>query len=205
MPLADLFWYDEYDTAHPLRSFLPTAARVLFQPRRFFARVDPEGSFLTPLVFASFYSGVYATLSTISAALMEVTVHGASLALPNLIGATLANILASILAVWLLTPPLAAVCHLLVRLVVGRSNRGFRATFRVMAYAGATDLIGWVPIVGLPLAGVWALVLTTIGFRELHATTLRRAAAAMLLPAALSVVGAAGLLLAGPPFDLARR
>jgi hypothetical protein len=193
-PSSDLFWYDEYDTARPVRSFVRTAARVLFRPRRFFARLDPEGSFLTALAFASGYVGVYAALSTISSALVEVALHGATLALPNVIGATLANIGASVLAVWVLTPVTAAVYHLFVRLLIGAGHRGYRATFRVLAYAGTADLVGWVPFVGLLLAVLWAVYLGTVGLRELHATTTGRALAALLVPSVLlGAVAAAGV------------
>jgi hypothetical protein len=189
---TDVFWYDEYDTARPLRSFASTAARVLFRPRSFYARLDPEGSFLTALAFASGYVGVYAALSTISSALVEVELHGASLALPNVVGATLANIGASVLAVWVLLPLAALVYHLFVRLLIGASNRGYRATFRVLAYAGAADLVGWVPFVGLLLAAVWAVYLATVGLRELHATTTGRALAALVVPSLLLAAVTAG-------------
>jgi hypothetical protein len=191
---TDLFWYDEFDTARPLRSFAATAARVLFRPRSFFARLDPEGSFLTALAFASVYVGVYAALSTISAALVEVALHGATLALPNVVGATLANIGASVLAVWVLLPLAAVVYHLCVRLLIGPTNRGYRATFRVLAYAGAADLVGWIPFVGLLLAGVWALYLGTVGLRELHSASFGRALAALAIGSlVVGAVAAAGL------------
>ena len=204
-PGTDLFWYDEYETARPLRSFGRTATRVLFRPRSFFARLDPEGSFLTALAFASGYVGVYAALSTISSALVEVELHGATLALPNVVGATLANIAASILAVWVVLPIATVVYHLFVRLLIGPSNRGYRATFRVLAYAGAAELIGWVPFVGLLLAAVWAVYLATVGLRDLHATTAGRALAALAVPtlvlAALMAAGAAWVMLGPPTLD----
>jgi hypothetical protein len=207
--VPDLFWYDEYDTTRPLRSFVRTAVRVLVRPQHFFARLDPEGSFLIALAFASVYVGVYAALSTVSSALVEVALHGATLAFPNVVGATLANIGASILAVWVLSPLLAAIYHLFVRLMVGASNRGYRATFRVVAYAGVADLVGWVPFVGLLLAGVWALYVGTIGLRELHATSTPRALAAVLIPSlllvALTVLGVLWLLLGPAVLDQLRR
>jgi hypothetical protein len=202
---SDLFWYDEYDTARPLRSFGRTAARVLFRPGAFFARLDPEGSFLTALAFASGYVGVYAALSTISSALVEVELHGATLALPNVVGATLANIAASILAVWVALPIAAAVYHVFVRLLIGPSNRGYRATFRVLAYAGAAELVGWIPFVGLLLAAVWAVYLATVGLRELHTSTVGRALAALAVPSLLLAVvtaaGVAGVMLGPAALD----
>jgi hypothetical protein len=207
-PGTDLFWYDEYETAQPLRSFGRTAARVLFRPRSFFARLDPEGSFLTALAFASGYVGVYAALSTISSALVEVELHGATLALPNVVGATLANIVASVLAVWVALPVAAAVYHVFVRLLIGPSNRGYRATFRVLAYAGAPELVGWVPFVGLLLAAVWAVYLATLGLRELHASTASRALAALavasLLLAALTAAGVAWVMFGPSALDQLR-
>jgi hypothetical protein len=78
-----------------------------------------------------------------------------------------------------------------VRLVVGASNAGYRATFRVLAYAGAAELVGWVPFVGLLLAVVWAVYLGTLGLRQLHATTTARALAAVLIPSLLLALLAA--------------
>jgi Yip1 domain len=118
--------------------------------------------------------------------------------LPNVVGATLANIAASILAVWVVLPIAAGVYHVFVRLLIGPSNRGYRATFRVLAYAGAAELVGWVPFVGLLLAAVWAVSLATLGLRELHATTASRALAALavasLVLAAVAAAGVAGVM-----------
>jgi hypothetical protein len=203
---VDPFWFDEYDTGRPFRSFVPTVGQVLLRPRRFFARLDPEGGFLTPLAFASGYVAIYAALSTIASALVEVRLHGATLALPNVLGATLANIGASILAVWLASPLVVAVYHLFVRVVVGRANRGYRATFRVLTYTGATDLIGWLPYVGPFVAGAWALYVGSLGLRELHQTSLRRALAALLIPTLLAGTLAALGVIFGPTLvELTRR
>jgi hypothetical protein len=204
--VVDLFWYEEYETGRPFKSFLPTAAKVLFRPRRFFARLDPEGSFLTGLAFASVCVGVYAALSTVSSAMVEVVLRGATLTTPNVIGATLANVGASVLAVWLLTPIAAAVYHLTVRLLVGRTNRGYRATFRVITYSGATDLVGWLPFVGPLVACAWALYLGTLGLRELHMTTTRRALAAVLVPTGtVASLGVGWLLFGAAALELIRR
>jgi hypothetical protein len=115
-----------------------------------------------------------------------------------------------VLAVWVLMPLAALVYHLFVRLLIGSGNRGYRATFRVLAYAGAADLVGWVPFVGLLLAALWAVYLATLGLRELHATTTGRALAALAVPsvllAAATAAGMAWVMLGSSGLDqLVRR
>ncbi len=79
------------------------------------------------------------------------------------------------------------VYHLLVRLIVGRRNGGLEATFRVLSYALAVQIVSWLPLVNL-LAGVYALYLCAFGFREVHSTTYGRATAIVALPILLFIL-----------------
>jgi hypothetical protein len=66
----------------------------------------------------------------------------------------------------------AGIAHLLVRLVVGATNAGFGATFRVAAYTSVTSLVSWIPFVGGLLA-LYGIYLAVVGIREMHDTTTR--------------------------------
>jgi hypothetical protein len=176
-------WFDEYDHRRPISSLFATAGRVLSHPQRFFEGLDPEGSFLTPTAFAIGAYIVYAVLAGFSytAAIALVEQHPFTLA-PAL-GAVVGN-LAGVPVVLLLTPLFVAVTHLCVRLFAGERGAGYRATYRAICYASAPDILAWVPVVGLVVDVVWAVVLATIGLRVMHHTTTRRA----LLVVVLSVV-----------------
>ena len=94
----------------------------------------------------------------------------------------------------------AVIAHLLVRLVVGATNAGFGATFRVVAYTSVTSLVSWIPFVGGLLA-LYGIYLAVVGIREMHNTTTGKALVVVLLPVIVIVVLALlGLLVAGAIF-----
>ena len=78
----------------------------------------------------------------------------------------------------------AGTYHLLVLLLVRPSHAGFEATFRVVCYVVAIQLVGWIPIVNI-VAGIYAIVLSILGIREVHNTTTGRALVIVLIPVAV--------------------
>ena len=78
----------------------------------------------------------------------------------------------------------AGIYHLLVLLLVRPGNAGFEATFRVVCYVAAIQLISWIPIVNI-LAAIYGIVLSVFGIREVHSTTTGRAVAIVLIPVAV--------------------
>lgn len=90
----------------------------------------------------------------------------------------------------------AGICQLLVRVVVGRGNAGFGATFRVLAYTAAVNLVGWIPILGL-LLSLYSLYLQVVGLREVHETSLGKAILVLLLFVGVWIVvgGVLGVIL----------
>lgn len=84
-----------------------------------------------------------------------------------------------------------------------RERRGFWGTFPVVAYGGgAISLFSWMPILGYP-ASIYGICVSTVGGREMHATSTTRASlAAPLLaapfPALLSLLLAPALSLTPP-------
>ena len=73
----------------------------------------------------------------------------------------------------------AAWLHLWVYLFGGR--KGFRETLKALAF-GETPalLLGWIPVVGI-LGGIWALILSVLGIRELHGISTTRAIGAVIV------------------------
>ena len=60
--------------------------------------------------------------------------------------------------------------QLLARLIVGATNSGFQATFRVASYTQVTSLVNWIPFIG-PLLALYGIYLSIVGIREMHKTT----------------------------------
>jgi hypothetical protein len=80
----------------------------------------------------------------------------------------------------------AAWLHLWVYLFGGR--KGYRETFKALAF-GETPalLLGWIPLVGI-LAGIWSLVLSILGVRELHGISTTRALGAVILAVIIPLI-----------------
>jgi hypothetical protein len=76
----------------------------------------------------------------------------------------------------------AGIIHLFL-LLVGGANRGFEATFRVVAYAGgSTALFNIFPLCGGLVGLVWGIVVQILGLKELHETSGGKAALAVFGP-----------------------
>lgn len=83
-----------------------------------------------------------------------------------------------------------ALTHAAVLILLLRRSAGLSATFRIVAYGQVSQLVNWVPLVGLALGLVYGSVLAVIGVRRMHDAGRGLAVAVVALP----VVLAAGLL-----------
>lgn len=91
----------------------------------------------------------------------------------------------------------AGILHLFLMLF-GGANRGFEATFRVIAYVGgATALFNAIPICGGLILFVWSTVCEVIGAKEAHQTTTWQALLAVLTPLLLCCCCVAAMMAAG--------
>jgi hypothetical protein len=194
----------DYDLSNPLESFADTVRRVVLQPVGFFAALPRSGSLLNPLIFALICTVISAILGGILrlAGVGEGFVAGYGLQVPEnqdfgeFIGSVIFAPIGGAIGVFVV----AGIAHLLVRLVVGATNSGFGATFRVASYTGVTSLVSWIPIVGWIL-GLYGIYLSVVGIREMHGTTTGKALLVVLIPVIVVVVLALlGLLVAGAVF-----
>jgi hypothetical protein len=96
------------------------------------------------------------------------------------------NVMYGFVATMLALVVITGVYHLFVRLIVGRNNSGMGATFRVLCYVQAVQLLTWLPLLNI-LAGIYGLYLSAFGFQEVHSTTFGRAAAVAALPILLLI------------------
>jgi hypothetical protein len=194
----------DYDLSNPVESFADVVRRVVLQPVGFFAGLPRRGSLLNPLVFALICTEIAAILGGILslAGVGGAFVTGYGFQVPEnqglgeFIGSLVFAPIGSAIGVFVV----AGIAHLLVRLVVGATNAGFGATFRVAAYTSVTSLVSWIPFVGGLLA-LYGIYLGVVGIREMHSTTTGKALVVVLLPVIVIVVFALlGLLVAGAIF-----
>ncbi len=170
-------------------ALVETTQKILFSPVEFFSRMPVTGGLGSPLLYALLVG--YASLAVASVYdFVFLTVTGSRL------GPEFERVLAftggtSGLIVGLIIGPVVIVAQLfilagiyhLVLLLFGGAQRGFEATFRVLAYAGAAGLLALVPLCGRPLLQpMYSLVLIGIGFAKAHQIGGGKAVAATLLP-----------------------
>jgi hypothetical protein len=194
----------DYDLSNPVESFADVVRRVVLQPVGFFAGLPRRGSLLNSLVFALICTEIAAILGGILslAGAGRAFVTGYGFQVPEnqgfgeFIGSVILAPIGGVIGVFVV----AGIAHLLVRLVVGATNAGFGATFRVAAYTSVTSLVSWIPFVGGLLA-LYGIYLAVVGIREMHSTTTGKALVVVLLPVIVVVVLAfLGLLVAGAIF-----
>src|ERR687886_1585729 len=194
----------DYDLSNPVESFADVVRRVVLQPAQFFAGLPRRGSLLNPLVFALICTEIAAILGGILslAGVGGAFVTGYGFEAPEnqgvgeFIGSVVFAPIGGAIGVFVV----AGIAHLLVRLVVGATNAGFGATFRVASYAAVTSLVSWIPVIG-GLLGLYGVYLAVVGIREMHQTTTGKALVVVLFPVLVVLVLALlGLLVAGAVF-----
>jgi hypothetical protein len=198
----------DYDLSNPVGSFVDTVRRVVLQPVGFFAGLPRSGSLLNPLIFALICTEVSVILGGILrlAGVGEGFVAGYGFQVPEeqdfgeFVGSVIFGPIGGAISVFVI----GGIAHLLVRLVVGATNSGFGATFRVASYASVTSLVSWIPIIG-GLLGLYGIYLAVVGIREMHGTTTGKAVLVVVIPVIVVVVLALlGLLVAGAVFFSSR-
>jgi len=173
----------------------------LFSPTLAFRRAKDEhpGKTMTYMVVLAVFYSVMSTLLTI----LEIFIHPfAELSLIEPGPAEPLVIASWLLRILVLTLALAAVfglvLHVFVYLAGGRN--GVWQTEKSVFYSlTPMFVLGWIPVIGFTVGGIWSLVLGIIGIRELHGLGDTKAAIAMILAlvlfAAIAVLTCGDLLL----------
>lgn len=174
-----------YPGYHAPENFWGALIGVWFSPRRFFARLDPQGGLLRPILFAS--TVLYLNL-ILEAALQAVWIQEFNYAfLYFFLGIPFALVLAPIL--------IAGLAALVLVVLDGSPSRAkFGPVFRHLCYASGVGVVLWIPF-GPLLAIAWGVYAATIAVKEALNESWNRAAAAALIP--LGAVVAILLLLTG--------
>lgn len=188
-----------------LGALVDTTKLLLLQPAQAFERMSLTISPWRPLAYAL----IVGCVGFLFTCIYNVVFSGAMRQMMSHFGNTAqGEQLASAAFIWAyaLLSPLwvslgiligAAILHLFL-MIFGAAGRGFGATFRVMCYTGAPNVLMVLPFCGAIAAGIWSLVLLIIGIAIAQRTTRTRAAMAILLPGiACCVCGASLGFLAG--------
>ncbi len=166
----------------------------IMSPTEGFRRMKEQGDFVSPIFFAvlvmwvgTFMGQIWGLLFGSVTTLLPGMNEGAAAALA---GRGVITIGFLVLVPFLAVIGLflgAGLFHLCLMMVGGteRSGAGFEGTLRVLAYASVAHLAQVIPLVGMLIAPVWAMVLFVLGFMAVHKTSQGKAIVAVLIPLAL--------------------
>ncbi len=174
-----------------------TWKQTIFGPQAFWASVKPNASWTDALFYAWILFAVGTLLSAPFGALGVGRASVQSLLdqigeLPPSTRAAIRNAVGGMGGVHVVSSLVfypvgliiyAAIQHLFCMLF-GAAKNGYFATFRVLAYASATNVVGLLPCLGI-LAGLYGMVLVILGLSSVQETSLGRATGAVLLPVVL--------------------
>jgi hypothetical protein len=178
-------------------AYWETTKKIMFQPNTAFDRVIPEtGQWWDPLSYAIF-SNFIATFWILiiygiagGAGLIGAMTKSDS---SNMSVGLVAGIAVGVVFACIIFVPLMATMtvfigggieHLCLKLI-GVPTRGFEATVRAYCYGQAPMFWGVVPICGMYVYPIWALVCRIFAYKSMHKTTGGKAAAGALLPTIL--------------------
>jgi hypothetical protein len=165
-----------------------TFKAVLFSPGDLFAHLSYREGIKEPLAFAL----LFGSLGTLFALFWQILLISGpilpfDLGLADEFGFVVLFMAMAVFVPLFVTLAVfvsSGVLHLLLLLVRGGQN-GFEATFRVMAYSQATQVLGLIPFIGGLAGSLWLLVIQMIGVREMHETSYVKVILAFLIPFAL--------------------
>lgn len=177
------------DIAETIKGFLMAPVRS-FQKARSATAGDSIKYFIILLIINAILTVIVdlvmgsAMLSAIKQAMGQLGMGEIFLA--ETIGVAIGAIIFVILAL-ILVFVIGGWLHIFVYALGGR--KGYLETVKALIF-GSTPymLIGWIPVIGTIIGGIWSLVLSIIGVRELHQVSTGRAFGAVILSAVILLV-----------------
>ncbi len=137
------------------------------------------GYFIVLLIFYALLSGIISALGIMRNPLPSLLNMGLGQADPLIEFLTVFFV---VIIVWLFMLLIWGLwLHLWVYVIGGR--KGLLQTEKAVLY-GTTPflLIGWIPVIGPVLGGLWSIVLQILGIRELHELSTTKAILALVIP-----------------------
>lgn len=180
--------WDERATLGLWVAWWRTSVAMISRPTQTLESASPEAPLVSSLVFALLSSvvGMVPTALAYGVMLLPVVLSGSpELKLP--LSPALVPVIAVAYALVLLGVQLAAFFvyasfdHLALKLF-GAQPKSFEVTARAQALSMGPYLLGLIPMCGLYIFPIWALVLRILGVMHLHRVTAGKATAAVLVP-----------------------
>ena len=186
-----------------LNALVETTKQILSQPTTFFRAMPPSGGIGSPLLYAVIVGWIGTALTSFYLALFQSIADPAALGgdVPAWVGVS------SPLEIWggfvvnLIIGPFAqavavflagGILHLSL-LLIGGARHQFEATFGVVCYSQAPNILAMIPFCGSFVAPFWTLVLHVIGLAQAHRIGAGKAILAVLLPVVLVCCACGGL------------
>jgi hypothetical protein len=168
-------------------AFLRTTRDSLFSPTQFFRKVAKGEGYWSPLI----YGVICGIIGFGIAILWQWLLVSRFIRIPTIsfipysfILLIITFTLPFVMALSILIG--SAVTHFCL-MIVGGNRNGFQPTFRAISYSWSGNLFEIVPFIGSAVGGIYTLILTIIGVREVHGISTGKAVLAVLLP--LIVIG----------------
>jgi hypothetical protein len=169
---------------------------VMFSPETLFKELTYDAGKREPLAFGLLTGSIGAMLGLFWQSLIPgaLLILGHSFLSQFAIGIIVLFVLAMIpLMVTIGIFIYSGVLHLLLR-IVGGGAHGFEATFRVVSYSQAAQVLGIVPFIGGWIGGIWQLIIQVIGLREIHETSYLRVILAFVIPLFVGILLAVAVI-----------
>jgi hypothetical protein len=188
-----------------LSALLATLRRVLLQPRSFFTNLPLTGGLGEPLGFAL----LVGTTGVLSSFLWQLVLEGGfAETMPVILSKQMGNFMNDprvIVGIFMLSPFLVilgqfflSVCLLWAARLTGPGDITFESVFRIAAYAQAPAVICLIPWGGAFIAGMWNLILLTMGLsKKFGSSTLKAMFTLFLATVFQGVIFLLFLLLSG--------
>lgn len=185
--------WDEREQLGLWRAWWRTSTTLISSPAATLRTVEPDAPLGSSVLFAllSTLAGFMPTVAGYAlVAVPLVMLRGDEPELRGLGGGLVVAGVAAFYVVFLLFMQLASMLFFaaldqLGLLLLGAQPKGFNVSVRASALSMAPYLLGLVPICGLYVFPLWALVLRIVGLSALHRTSGGKAAVAVLLPVVL--------------------
>lgn len=168
-------------------AFLRTTRDVLFSPTTFFRKYAAGEGYLSPLIYGVITGLLGLGVSIFWAWLFVAKLFPFDRWMPHSYSKALISFIIPLpfqLALSILIG--SAITHLCL-IIVGGNKSGFNTTFRVLSYSFSGYLFGMIPFIGIPIGGMYFLILTVLGIREGHGISTGRAILAVFLPTLVGI------------------
>jgi len=168
-------------------AFLKTTREALFSPTRFFKKIALGEGYWSALIY-----GVITGIVGFGVGILWQWVffsHWLSLERFSVFSSSVYFIIITIALPLMVVSSMvigSGVTHLCL-MIVGGNKKGFQGTFRAVSYSFSGYLFGIVPFIGSTIGGIYAMILTIFGVREIHGISTGKAALAVLLPIIVGV------------------